>query len=249
MGCNIYPVSKRERNTTFRFKQFEIVQDDNVHKVGTDGILLGAWADITGCKSILDVGTGTGLIALMIAQRAGADVSITAIEPASTPFALAQQNITNSSQGKRIDLQNTSLQDFNSPKPFDLIISNPPYFENSLKPPSEKRTYERHADSLPFNDLLDSVKNLLAPTGRLAVVLPVAEGNRFISLAYAAGIYVSNQCAVFSKESKPQERWLLEFSLTPNRNLKRQSLTLMNDVGDWTPEYKALTGEFYLHVQ
>jgi len=233
-------------NDVFEFKKFQVVQNISVHRVGTDGVLLGAWADVDQIKNILDVGTGTGLIALMLAQRTSENIFITAIEPDENSFELAAGNFKSSSFNERVNVLNTSIQNFKTATHFDLIVCNPPYFENSLKPPSQQRGKQRHSDSLPFQDLLKASKNILNSTGKLALIIPVAEGHRLIKIASESGFMLFRQCAVFSKESKPQERWLLEFSLATSLSPTQSSLTIMNSNGEWTKEYKSLTKDFYL---
>ncbi len=231
----------------FRCKQFQIIQADHVHKVGTDGVLLGAWVYLQGCNRIIDVGTGTGLIALMLAQRSGQDTSITAIEPDVASFNLAKQNITQSTFRDRIKLFNSSLQNFKTENSFDLVVCNPPFFENSLKPPSMNRERERHSTTLSYMDLINSSKVLLQPPGCLCIVIPITEGNRFIKLAVDSGFKLSRKCAVFSKETKPQERWLLEFSMLSDGNPIEDTMFIMNSKGEWTEEYRLLTQNFYLN--
>jgi tRNA1Val (adenine37-N6)-methyltransferase len=208
--------------------------------------LLGAWATIKDVQKVLDIGTGTGLIALMLAQRVGKSGSVVGIEPEPDAFELVTQNIKTSPFSRQVAIQNLSLQKFNTNSLFDLLICNPPFFENSLKPPNKQRENERHSDSLPFQDLISHSKKLLHPSGRLVVILPVTEGNRLIKLAQDAGFDLVRQCAVFSKETKPQERWLLDFSLEPIENTVSSKLTIMKANGDWTEEYVALTRDFYL---
>jgi len=130
----------------FHFKKFSISQEKSVFKIGTDGVLLGAAADISGSESILDIGTGTGLIALMLAQRSGA--FLTAIEPDKDSFEEASENIRRSPWSHRIQIENITLQEFNPQKEFDLIVTNPPYFTGSLRNPDEKKASARHNVSL-----------------------------------------------------------------------------------------------------
>lgn len=214
-----------------------------MHRVGTDGVLLGAWVDVTDCRTILDVGAGTAIIALMLAQRT--DAEIRALEPDTEAFLIAQANIETSPFNNKLLVHQTTLQNFSTEGKFDLIVCNPPYFEKSLKPPTAARQNQRHTDALPFTDLINKSKSLLQPTGRLAVVMPYWEGNRFKDLAAHNNLHLSRTCAVTAKAGKPQERWLLEFSLAPSA-LRHEVLTLMDTTGQWTPEYQQLTRSFYL---
>ncbi len=230
----------------FQFKQFHIAQNRNVHRVGTDGVLLGAWVGLKDRKDILDVGSGIGLLALMIAQRSLDKTVITAIEPDADSFGLAVENTGQSPWKKKINVLNTSIQNFNSSGQFDLIVSNPPFFENSLKPSALHRSRERHSESLPYNALIGASKKFLRSSGRLALIISSSEGNNFMKLASANGFVIVRQCAVFSKELKPQERWLLEFEFHPAKHSATSRLTIMNSEGEWTEEFKLLTSDFYL---
>lgn len=216
-----------------------------MHRVGTDGVLLGAWADVYNVSNILDIGTGTGVIALMLAQRSKA--KIRAIEHDFEPFTIAKENFANSPFRDRLHVQHTSLQDFYTVTPFDLIACNPPFFANSLKPPSINRQHQRHTNTLSPTQLLEHTSRLLSLNGRLTVILPFTEGNLFIDLAKSFGLSLNQSCAVFSKESKPQERWLLEFGKQPGAEPKQGELCIMDSFGQWTTEYKLLTKDFYLN--
>jgi tRNA1Val (adenine37-N6)-methyltransferase len=207
--------------------------------------LLGAWADVENTQRILDVGTGTGVIALMLAQRCNAQIE--AIEPEYEAFALARDNFQNSPFANRAQIHQTILQEFHVDALFDLIICNPPFFENSLKPPSANRKQQRHTDSLSPVHLLVHGNRFLNPDGRLSVVLPTTEGNRFIELASEQNFYLLKSTAVFSKLGKPQERWLLEFSKQKTPRIETGSLAILDAAGQWTDEYKVLTSGFYLN--
>lgn len=229
---------------TFRFKQFAIKQTQNVHRVGTDGVLLGAWVNIQSTTCILDVGTGTGLIALMLAQRVQ-NAQIIALEPHFEAFSLAQENTAASPFSQRLSVLQCTLQQFQSSENFDLIVSNPPYFENSLKPPTATRQQQRHADSLTPTDLLEGANRLLTPNGKLAVVLPIREGEKFIQIAQSFEFWPSRRCNLFTKASKPIERLLLELSKT-KATCMNESLTLLTSEGNRSAEYQKLTSGFYL---
>jgi len=231
---------------SFRFKQFSIEDDRCAMKVGTDGVLLGAWINVNGAKRILDIGTGSGLIALMLAQRSASEVNIDAVEIGTEDASQAQENISNSPWPEKIKIHSRAIQDFNPEYKYDLVVSNPPYFVNSLTPPSSKRKAARHTSSLSYEELLMSAKRLLSDNGRLAVILPVKEGNTFVSLAQFQGLYCNHQLAFFSRDEKPQERWLFEFCRTPS-SLKAEHLTLFSGSG-WSNAYKTLVFDFYLDL-
>jgi tRNA1Val (adenine37-N6)-methyltransferase len=207
--------------------------------------LLGAWASVANAQQILDVGTGTGVIALMLAQRSKAQ--IIAIEPAYEAFALARDNFQSSPFEGRTQIHHTTLQDFYRDGLFDLIVCNPPFFENSLKPSTVYRQQQRHTDSLSPAQLLEHTSRLLTPAGKLSVVLPTEEGNRFIELADKQNYFILKSTAVFSKIGKLQERWLLEFSRSKREDRISDQLSIMDANGRWTTDYKTLTKEFYLN--
>lgn len=214
-------------------------------KVGTDGVLLGAWVDISNVTSVLDIGTGSGVIALMIAQRSNANIHAVEIDQASA--LQANHNFENSQWNSRMTIDSISLQAFasTSNKKFDLIVSNPPYFNKSLKSPSPERTLTRHTDELPNSDLLDGVKTLLAPEGRFCAILPYTEGNILIAEAVNYGLYCNRKLFVQTKPDKPIIRILTEFSFHKKR-LPDSTISIHTADGDYTEEYKQLTADFYL---
>jgi tRNA1Val (adenine37-N6)-methyltransferase len=231
----------------FHFKKFSIAHDQSTHKVGTDGVLLGAWVNIENVKTVLDVGTGSGVIALMLAQRTAPEVTIDAVELQKGDAEQAQQNVNNSPWPNKVRIINSAIQDFNNEMQFDLIVSNPPYFVNSWLPPDENRSKARHSKDLSFAELLVAVKRLLQPTGRFALVLPFTEGNQFKELAGKAGLYPCRQMAFQSRKNKPIERLLIEFSRVKG-DLKSEELLLYKINEEWTDEYRALTKDFYLNA-
>ena len=229
----------------FQFKQFQVADDRCAMKVGTDGVLLGAWTDIGEAKTILDIGTGTGLIALMLAQRTPSTVKIDAVEIGEEDSVQAKENVSHSPWPERITIHHSSIQDYHSEWKYDLIVSNPPYFNNSLPSPSDKRTAARHTPTLSYEELIKSVVRLLSDQGRFALILPVKEGNAFISLAQFQGLYCVRQTAFFARADKPQERWLLEFSRLPA--ISKAEKIILFEGTEWSNEYKKLVFDFYLH--
>lgn len=230
----------------FRFKHFTIKQGTAAMKVGTDGVLLGAWVDVDNVTSALDIGTGSGVIALMIAQRC-LNTTIHAVEIDQASALQAKHNFESSPWGNRMTIDHLSLQTFalSSNSKFDLIVSNPPYFNKSLKSPSPERTLTRHTDELPNSDLLDGVKKLLAPEGRFCAILPYTEGNILIAEAVNYGLYCNRILFVKTKPDKPIIRILTDFSFHKKR-LPDTTISIHTEDGDYTDEYKRLTADFYL---
>ncbi|MUP37117.1 tRNA1(Val) (adenine(37)-N6)-methyltransferase [Labilibaculum euxinus] len=235
-------------NNYFEFKQFRVDQDGSAMKVGTDGVLLGAWADISKANRILDIGTGTGLIAMMMGQRTNSDVKIDAVEIELSSYQQAVNNFENCPWTSRLSAFHLSFQEFCqiTTVRYDLIVSNPPYFLNGLKAKCETRTQARHADYLPFEDLLKGAMNLLTESGVLSVVLPVEEGEYFQRLAGLTGFYLKRKISVLPNPGKPAKRYLLEFCL---QKCEAQFAELIVENGErhvYSPEYINLTKDFYL---
>ena len=216
-------------------------------KVGTDAVLLGAWVDVEGAHSILEVGAGSGVISLMLAQRTPPQTKIEAIEIEQDDARQAHENVARSPWPEKIKVHHQSFQSFNSKNQYDLIVSNPPYFINSQLSPSNKRTQARHTSSLSYIDLIECAIKLLTSSGRLAVVLPFEEGKYFQSLASKNNLHVIRQLAFFSRQGKPQERWLFEFGLEVTE-LVTDTLILHGKGEEWSDEYNILTKDFYLKV-
>ncbi|MBI3220006.1 MAG: methyltransferase [Bacteroidetes bacterium] len=216
-------------------------------KVGTDAVLLGAWVNVAGTRRILDVGTGCGIIALMLAQRTAADVMIEGIEVESIDAAQAMENANHSPWANRVHIHSVALQDYHSPALFDLIVSNPPYFINSQLPPTAHRAKARHTQSLSFEELISHSLRLLTIEGKLAIVLPFEEGNLFQSLAEQHGLFPTSRLAFYSRQGKPQERWLIEFSKT-KLPIKEEQLILHGEGETWSDDYQNLTRSFYLKL-
>jgi len=234
------------KNSSFQFKQFRIVQEKSAMKVGTDGVLLGAWTDVSGAGEILDIGTGTGLIALMAAQRSGA--SITTVEIELNAFNEAVFNVSQSPWKDRIRLFHSSFQEFakSQSRKFDLIITNPPYFENDKQPPDTSRSTAKHAVLLTFEDLLTGTRKILTQTGRVALILPVNQAIRFRKLASHEGLYLSKLTRVKATPEKNPHRWLMEFRFGQVIPLESELIIESNIHHDSTDEYRELTRDFYL---
>ena len=232
------------KENVFRFKQFNIRQSDRVHKVGTDGVLLGAWVNLTSEDSqILDGGTGTGLIALLLAQRS--DALITGLEPDPIAFNLASENVALSPFANRVILKPSRLQDYSSSEKYDVVVINPPFFENRLRSPLDHRNVQRHNDVLPFHELLPAAKGLLKNSGRLALILPVEEGQQFIQEALNHKLYTKRITEVKSKPNRPIFRLLMEFHGEESAP-QIEALVLEDERGNRSAAYQSLTEAFYL---
>jgi tRNA1Val (adenine37-N6)-methyltransferase len=233
-------------NDFFRFRRFTVFQRGKVFRVGTDGVLLGSVADFPIHGRILDIGTGTGLIALMAAQRT--DSFITAIDPDSETCSQANENFAASPWPGRIILYEKSLQDFAAEctERFDFIVSNPPYFRDSLKNIDSTRTRSRHTDSLSPADLLDGVIKLLEEDGVFEVVLPYTEGMIFIAEAADKGLYCNRIIKVKGTPNGKIIRIILKFERN-RKELKESFVTIETGVRhSYTKEYMELTRDFYL---
>lgn len=243
----------------FQFKQFTIHQDCTAMKVGTDGVLLGAWAPIsTNACRLLDIGTGTGLIALMLAQRQLSNTTINpdylkiiAIDIDKPSIEQATENIKNSQFAQYITTHLSPLQEYHTEEKFDAIVCNPPYFVESLKCPDTARTQARHTDSLSFDELLQHSERLLCTNGSLSVILPVNEGNKLIELAHKYGFSLTNLVNVYPTPTSAPKRLLMHFikNIT-NSSLAQSNSSLVIELArhQYTPEYIALTRDFYLKM-
>jgi tRNA1Val (adenine37-N6)-methyltransferase len=231
-------------NNFFSFKQFTIHQEKAAFKVGTDGVLLGAIADLTGVKRILDIGTGTGLVAIMLAQRSTAE--IVAIEPDYESFLQCLENVNLCQWKERIKVENADLQNYRTSESFDIIVANPPFFSNSLKNPDLKKSSARHNDSLTNEELLKGVSTLMAEGGRLQVIMPYAEGNVFITEANEYGFFCNSILKIKPLPSSEIRRLILTFS-KKRLNITEKFLTIeQGRRHEFTEEYINLTKDFYL---
>lgn len=228
----------------FRFKQFEIQQDRCAMKVGTDGVLLGAWAE--GGNRVLDIGAGTGVISLMMAQRFP-DAQVVGIDIDDVACGQARENVANSPFAHRVEITCCPLQDFSSPSLFDAVVSNPPFFVDSLKCPDGKRTMARHADTLPFRELWQGLRRLLSENGVFSVVLPVEVSEQFAAEGYMLGFKLVRRCAVKTVERKQPKRHLLAFSRhRKGTGMEDAVCTMMDGEGNRSEWYRKMTDEFYL---
>jgi len=231
----------------FRFKQFVVDDSACAMKLGTDSVLLGAWARFENSSKILDIGTGCGVLALMSAQRS--EALITAIDIDRSSIEEASCNFEASLWGSRLQAEHISLQEYASIKPeapFDHILSNPPYFINSLKAPDKQRSRARHNDQLPFDELADAVTRLLSEDGKFSLILPVNEASRFIEIAGKHELSLTLRSDVVPVEGKIPNRVLMEFGKEKG-SIVLQTFTIRKSDSSYTDEYKFITNDFYLN--
>lgn len=233
---------------SFTFKRFGIEQERSAMKVGTDGVLLGAWARLEPThRRIIDVGCGTGLIALMAAQRTeewGARVVGVEIEEGASRDA--SENVERSPWAERIAIINSPIQNYEpSEGAFDHLLSNPPYFVASLTSPDAARTTARHTTSLTFDDLAATASRLLTPEGAMSLVLPTDAVADMTLAAARKGFFLARRTDVATKSGAKPIRSLVEYGRHPQPTL-RTELTIHLPGGDFSPEYRALTQDFYL---
>ena len=230
-------------NQYFDFKHFRIEQDRCSMKVGTDGVLLGAWFPMEWGKTVLDVGCGTGLVAIMAAQRGAASVTAVEIDPEASRQAF--QNATNSEWRDRIFVQCADFAHFTAEIRFDRIVSNPPYFRDSLRCPDQGRNTARHNDSLSYETLVRCSASLLAPDGLLCVVLPFDAVGEFTKCASAFGLNLCHETDVVTAPGKQPKRSLLAYGFG-SQGLRKDVLAICGSDGKETSDYIELVRDFYL---
>jgi tRNA1Val (adenine37-N6)-methyltransferase len=234
-------------NASFAFKQFTIRHDKCAMKVNTDAVLLGAWVEPNGSKKILDIGTGTGVIALMLAQKSKAGILAIDIDKESTDQAKAN---VSTSTFTNVEVENISFQELSqkSNERFDLIVTNPPYFIGSLKSPTDTRTIARHTDLLPFSDIINGVKKLLDEKGKFCLILPTKEAAKFKEMAEQQGLYLSKLMRVRTRSDKDTEkRHLMQFEFKETEYSESTLVIESDRAMNYTEEYKNLTKDYYLN--
>ena len=234
------------REKVFRFKQFAVVNDRTAMKVGTDGVLLGAWCPVEGAQRVLDVGTGCGVIALMVAQR-NSDARIQGIDIDNAAIEEASLNFARSPWAERLTAKVADFNGLTGLDRYDLIVSNPPYFTNGVLPTGDARTVARHTASLTYRQLIEGSARLLSDDGLLALITPTDAEGDIIEAATFASLPVRQVTRVIPVEGALPKRtlWLLSRRAVPYRE---DTLTIAHSDGTFTSEYIALTGAFYLKM-
>ncbi len=232
----------------FKFKQFELYQDQCTMKVGTDGVLLGSWVSVANAENILDIGTGTGVIAIMMAQR-NPHTKIYGVEIDENAYLQAKENFKASPWNATLIAINDSIQDFQlkTTEKFDLIVSNPPFFSGGTFSHNENKNNVRQTVKLSHADLLRAVALLLKKEGKFSIILPWIEGLRFLEIAKSCMLYCNEMVEVIPKKSKPIERLLMTFEKTPKELIKSTLIIQPDDAkrNEYSEDYKNLTKAFY----
>lgn len=230
-------------NDSFRFKQFEVIHHRCAHKVGFDGVLLGAWTDSIGKNTILDVGTGSGLIALMLAQK-NRKARIIGIDSDEVSLKQAEENFKHSIFSKQLYTSLGKIQEYNSMQKFDLIVCNPPFFTETNSSPDQRRADARSISSIELRSWFVQFKSLLQNDGCISLVLPTGIFHLVNGIFLDLDIKLIKKTDVYTKGENPH-RVLLEYSLK-NEKLTTNSLFVYDSFPEYSEEYRKLTQEFYL---
>lgn len=239
-------------NKPFQFKEFTVAQDKTAMKIGTDAVLLGAWCTIDDCcDTILDIGSGTGVIALMLAQRSEV-MTIDAVEIDENAYEQTVENFENSDWGDRLYCYHTSFKNFvkeisDEEETYELIVSNPPFYTDDFETNDSARNIARFTTSLSFKELISGVVKILSKTGTFAVIIPFKEEKTFIDLAYKNNLFVNRICRVQGNPSSAIKRTLLEFSFQ-EYEVKEEHLIIETSRHQYTQVYTHLTKDFYLKM-
>ena len=230
----------------FKFKKFSLDDSKSAMKLGTDAVILGSFVKSDNSKFILDIGTGSGIIALMLAQNSQADIHAIDIDESS--FLQAKDNFNNSNWASRLTAFNISLQKYSLETNFkyDLIVCNPPFFINSLKSGDKRKNISKHNDLLSFDDLICGTKKLLSPKGKFCIILPFNESRIFKNKASENLLFCNESVFIKPKTNKSVNRVIMNFSFHKTTAVQK-NLTIRNNNNTYTQEYIELTKKFYLN--
>lgn len=233
----------------FKCKEFSLNHTLSSMKVGTDAILLSSLAERNHKKHILEIGTGCGIISLAMAQF-NQEAKITAIDVDEESILQAQDNFLKSKWSERLIAEHISLQDFaqkpENHKQYDFIISNPPYFVNSLQANTAKRTFARHTDKLPFSDFVNCSLKLATPDAKICVILPTLQSDELTSLFEQKQVKVETQINIYSKPSKPIERIIRVYCLEQNKETQIKNVFIREENGEYSSQYKDIVSDILL---
>jgi tRNA1Val (adenine37-N6)-methyltransferase len=230
----------------FRFKQFSVRHDRCIMKVGTDGVLLGAYAGVDKAEKILDIGIGSGVIAMMLAQRSNAMVE--GVEVDASSAVQAKQNAASCPWGNRIHITHASFQQYHTQhgSEFDVAVCNPPYFPDHLKSKDDNRNLARHTVNLNHYELTQGVKQVLKPNGSWWLILPYSATQRFLEIAHKEGFFLNHELIVIPKAGKKPNRKIISLGKRESQSFICRALTIRNEDDSYTEDYKKLTRSFYL---
>ena len=229
----------------FSFKQFNISHANSSMKVGTDAVLLGSWVEVSGAKKILDIGTGCGIIALMLAQRSNARIDAIDIDKGSVKEATS--NFNNSPWPSRLHSHHISLQSYQivAKTKYDLIVSNPPFFQNSLLPKKENLRLAKHNTTLTYTELFKASISLLSADGQLTIILPFDDSDNVKALANTYGLHLQQQLSIFNTSNKPARRIILDFGLSIPIKVELDQIVIRDLEANFTAGYRQLTEAFH----
>ncbi|MDP5107237.1 MAG: methyltransferase [Polaribacter sp.] len=239
-------------DSIFKFKDFSVQQDKTAMKIGTDGVLLGAWSSVDEYPdTILDVGTGTGVIALMLAQRSEA-MTVDAVEVDENAYEQSVENFEQSDWGDRLYCYNANFQEFadeiaDEEETYDLIVSNPPFYSDDYETEDVARNKARFTSSLSFEELVTGVVKILSSDGKFATIIPFKEEENFVNLAKSKDLFLNKVCHVQGKPTSEIKRSLMEFSFHPSE-IKKEHLVIEIERHQYTEAYINLTKDFYLKM-
>ena len=230
----------------FHFKHFSMYHHRSTMKIGTDAILLAAWIGINAEDSVLDIGTGSGIIPLMLSQRGVKNVD--AVEIDSESASEAKSNFEISQWCDSLQVFQADIKDFASKcvKKYDLIVSNPPFFTSVFKTKNQQRNLARHTDTLSFEELIRVAKTLLTEKGRFAVVLPIFESKRFLEIAAVENLFVKSCMQIFPVTGKEANRITIELVQHPVENTETTNFVIRNTDRSFTEQYNTFLKDFYL---
>ena len=234
------------RNPYFQFKQCTVFHDRCAMEVGTDAVLMGAWCKVGSARKIADIGCGSGIISRMMAQRSTAQ--ITGIEIDEQAALQAQENVSRSPWGSRIEIVTADIKSFAKNSLFDAIVSNPPYFVESLKCPDKQRSTARHTDELNFEELFACVDGMLSPEGEFSLIVPIEAATAIKSIALSHLLFLTRETIVYAKPDKAPKRILLAFSHKQPDFPEISPLIITEQSGELNQRYREMVSDFYLRL-